>query len=385
MALGERIIFVPFLHAFGGVERLILGLSRHLHEQGCAHEVLCFEQTIDLASHAGWPLYVTELKSARNPLAEARALGKYLQAAGKRGSPPPLVFDLKGAFYAGAFAPRGYCVHLTDPPSLLPSDISKHAPSATKTLPHSQRPRRGSLPRLLRAELVHRANRRGVARAGQVIVMTQVIAEEIRRLYGVSLQIVRPGVPPLQGSTEGVAKRLALAEGEPVRLLSVSRLEANKRIDWILQALAEAPPLENWALDVVGDGSQAAALKELAQRLELEQKVIFHGRVSDKRLEEIYGAAHLFLMPAVQGYGLPALEALAAGIPVILHHESGVAEILNGTPWAEVISSAPQSLGLAMSAMFARLRAGAFEGLERPEVPTEDDWARRICQACGWT
>ena len=375
----EKTIFVPFIHAFGGVERLVLGLSRFLHQRDCAHVIVCFNQTIDLAAHADWPLKVRELKPRRNPLIEARALSRHLREVSASRADPALVFDLNGSLYAG-FSSRGsYVLHLTDPPSLLPTDVSKNALSLRRCGSSAAHP--VGWCQSLRAELVHRANARGVRKAAAVIVMTHFIAQEIKDLYGVTPQIVRPGVPvPTQKPA-----RSRVAHDEPVRLLSVSRLEANKRIDWILRALAEAPiRTDNLVLDVVGDGSQAPELKRLAQELGLGQKVVFHGRVPDERLKDIYKASHVFLMPAVQGYGLPALEALASGTPVILHRESGVAEILTGTPWAEVMDNAPGSLARALSTMLGRLRDGFFQTIALPAVPTENDWAQEICRTCGW-
>lgn len=379
MAFSERIIFVPFIHAFGGVERLLLGLSRFLHQRDCAHAIVCFDQTIDLAAHADWPLQVRELRPRRNPLAEARALSRHLRSTSAPGSAPALVFDLNGSLYAGFSARGSYVLHMTDPPSLLPTDVSKNAPSLRRRGASIAHP--VGWWQSLRAELVHRANTRGVRKAATVIVMTHSIAQEVENLYGVTPQIVRPGVP---ARAKNPARR-SVAPDEPVRLLSVSRLEANKRIDWILRALAEAPSrMDNLLLDVVGAGSQAPELKRLAQELDLGQKVVFHGRVSDERLKDIYDAGHLFLMPAVQGYGLPALEALASGMPVILHRESGVSEIFSGTPWAEVMDNAPGSLTRAINTMVGRLRADVFRTDAPPAVPTEDDWARAICRTCGW-
>ncbi len=384
MTASPKTIFIPFLHAFGGVERLALGLSRFLHEQGCAHSIVCFDQTIDLASTADWPLQVRELKPRRNPWAESRSLAAYLRKEAAQGAPPALIFDLNGAFYAGLLAPRGYVLHLTDPPSLLPSDVSKNALSLRK---YRSTPRnRSRWMKSLHAEGVHRLNRRGVHKAAAVVVMTDVIADEISRLYQITAQIVRPGVAP---QPKQAPRSLAMLGNGQLRLLSVCRLEGNKRIDWILHALAAldaetAEHPQNWELDVVGDGTQADFLRNLAQQLGLSQKVVFHGQVSDEKLREIYADAHLFLMPAVQGYGLPALEALSAGLPVILHRESGVAEILGDTPWAEVIDNAPNSLGLALNRMIDRLRDGSFKRLAPPEIPTETEWARQICRICGW-
>ena len=67
MKNAERIIFVPFIHGFGGVERLILALSRYLYNHGIAHKVVCFNQTIDLAHYADWPMVVDEIACKRNP------------------------------------------------------------------------------------------------------------------------------------------------------------------------------------------------------------------------------------------------------------------------------------------------------------------------------
>ena len=43
-----------------------------------------------------------------------------------------------------------------------------------------------------------------------------------------------------------------------------------------------------------------------------------------------------FLIPAVQGYGLPALEALYLNIPVVLNKSSRISEILKNNPWVQI-------------------------------------------------
>jgi glycosyltransferase involved in cell wall biosynthesis len=381
-----RIIFVPFIHAFGGVERLILGLSHFLHEQGVKHSVVCFRQTIDFASYATWPMTIHELAPRRSPFAEGWALHRYMRAANAGGSPSPLVFDLKGAFYAGMFPSLPFHLHLTDPPSLLPAEVSKFALSLRWVYPSSELGTRHGPLKMIRGEVVHRINQRGTARALSVIAMTKVIAEELRMLYSVEAKIIRPGVrmpsPP---------RPLHAQTRDSVRMLSVSRLEPSKRLDWILDALAgletSGLPLSkkiDWSLNLVGDGSKREQLQSLAEQLGIAGRVVFHGRVSDARLEEFLVDTHLFLMPAVQGYGLPALEALARGVPVILHRESCVSEILEGTPWAEIIEDGTKSLASAIDAMVDRLRDGRLEKNSIPVIPTETDWAHEISTLCRW-
>lgn len=382
----ERIIFVPFIHAFGGVERLVLALSRFLHEHGLAHTVACFSETIDFATYAEWPMTVRELAPRRDSFSEGWALNRYMRAAHAVGSPPPLLFDLKGAFYAGMFPSPGYHLHLTDPPSLLPSEVSKYAFSSRRAYPSFRNEVRPGLAKMIRGEIVHRINRRGASSALSVIAMTHAIADELRMLYSDEAKIVRPGVrmPSIQPRSH------AQAMGN-VRMLSVCRLEPNKRLDWILNALAglesSAAPLSkktDWIVDLVGDGSQREELQNLAVQRGIAERVVFHGRVSDARVEELFTDAGLFLMPAVQGYGLPALEALARGVPVILHRESGVSEILKETPWAEIIEDGAEDLASAINIMVDRLYSHELEKSPVPEFPTEIDWAREICTHCKW-
>jgi glycosyltransferase involved in cell wall biosynthesis len=382
----ERIIFVPFIHAFAGVERLIVALSRFLHDHDMAHAVACFSETIEFSSFADWPMKVRKVVSRRDPIAEGWALNRYLRDAHVGGSPPPLLFDLKGAFYAGMFPSPGYHLHLTDPPSLLSSEVSKHAFSLRRAYPSFRKEIRPGLAKTVRGEIVHRINSHGASRALSVIVMTDAIADELRAIYSVEAKVVRPGVripSSLPRSHERAVDHL--------RMLSVCRLETGKRLDWMLKALAglessDAPlsKKSDWTLNLVGDGSQREELQKMARQLGIAERVVFHGRISDAGVDELFDAANLFLMPAVQGYGLPALEALARGVPVILHRESGVSEILNGSRWAEIIEAGIEDLATAINTMVDRLRSDELVKSPVPAIPTEIDWAREICALCNW-
>lgn len=375
------IIFVPFMTAFAGVERLILGLSRFLHAQGHRHTIVCFADSIDFRSRAAWPVTVHQLAPIRNPIAEGWHLYRYFKKALGPGGPAPLLFDLKGAFYAGLFPMPAYHLHLTDPPSLLPFETSNHAWSLRH---HSEsRPARAVFAGI-RGEIVHRINRRGTAGARSVIAMSERIAAELRSIYAVAPQVVRPGAAeprtsPVQSGADGR------------RMLSICRLEASKRLDWMLDALAalrdsatSMSSVDSWTLHFVGEGSERARLQAHAERLGLAPRVVFHGAVSDERREALFHSADLFLMPAAQGYGLPALEALARRIPVIVHRDSGVSEILGSSPWVEIIDGGVDQLSRAMRTMMQRIAGTDLAGAAAPRYPTESDWAYEISRICGW-
>jgi glycosyltransferase involved in cell wall biosynthesis len=106
-------------------------------------------------------------------------------------------------------------------------------------------------------------------------------------------------------------------------ILVVSRLEAEKGVADVIRAMPEILKQQSAAgLIVVGDGSQASALKALAERLGVAKQVEFAG--SQKPLP-FYKAADVTLVTSdYEGYGMVAVEALAAGCPVV-SYDVGVA------------------------------------------------------------
>jgi glycosyltransferase involved in cell wall biosynthesis len=380
----QRIIFLPFIDAFGGAERLVLDLSRFLHETGIASTIACFRQAIDLRCYADWPLRIHQLRPPRNSVVEARALSRYLRDSRLSTFGRPLLFDLKSAFYSGIVSFGQFALHLTDPPSLLPADLSKHARLARARIPKFQDLPRPGASQFIRAELAHCLNQRGVRRASRVIVMTEKVRAEVQQLYGVESSVIRPGVPAINSSSKSFG-----TDSKPLRLLSVSRLEPNKRLDRILRALealqsAGRLKKNEWVFEILGHGSAADSLKRLARQLGLERQVTFLGHVSDVGLAAAYARANLFVMPAVQGYGLPALEALQRELPTIVHRESGVSEILGQSPWVEIIEGNNGSLALAIAKMKDRLATSMLTPANKPHVPTSTEWARQVSETCGW-
>lgn len=370
----DRILFVPEIGNFGGGERVYLSLSKFLHERGIAHRIVSYYQGIRLQDYADWPLKIELLSPDRGPMKKGLALKQYLARQQALGVERPLLAGLQSGMHAAAFGVRGYGLLILDTPSLVSAPDRPRSP----LLRAAARARSAASERL---------TRRGLHQASPVIITTDVMADEVESLYGMRPVVSRQGVA---GDRSRFRPR-PLTPQKPMRLLSVCRLEDNKRIDWMLRSLAALEagetPLhvrKDWRLDVVGEGSREGALRSLAGALGLADRVVFHGLVSDERLEEIYGGADVFLMPAVQGYGLPALEALTRKIPVVMHAQSGVSEILGGTPWVEIITGGEETLTAGMGTMIARLLGGGLSERRLPDFPTESQWAEEVCRLCGW-
>lgn len=114
----------------------------------------------------------------------------------------------------------------------------------------------------------------------------------------------------------------------PYRLIVVSRLAPNKRIDHALETVAELlerkVPAE---LTVVGGGEEERRLKRLAPDLNITDKVRFTGPLSEERKNEELRAAHFILHTSQrEGWGLNVTEANAMGTPGAVYPVGGLTE-----------------------------------------------------------
>ncbi len=102
----------------------------------------------------------------------------------------------------------------------------------------------------------------------------------------------------------------------PVRLVTVSRLVADKNVGLLLEMLSHVDPEKDFRLDVVGDGPERARLEGLAKAMGIDQRVTFHGAVDD--VSPFYGRSDLVLVPSRrESFGLVQIEAMAHGRPVL--------------------------------------------------------------------
>jgi glycosyltransferase involved in cell wall biosynthesis len=247
----------------------------------------------------------------------------------------------------------------------------------------------------IRIWISNRIISRGLRSGGTTIVTSEFLQSECRRDFGVEAKIARMG--GLSAAPSPQSQRPAPGVGrDRLNLLSVCRIEANKRIDWLLRSLAQleqtaTPPLgrplssiADWHLHLAGKGSRIPEIARLAESLGIASRVHLHGFVPDEELDNLYAQANLFLMPAVQGYGIPAIEALARGIPILLHRDSGVSDILLDTPWATVLHGGEESLTPRLAEAIEGVLTGRHLSIGPPALPTEDEWARRVAELCHY-
>lgn len=166
--------------------------------------------------------------------------------------------------------------------------------------------------------------------ADLVVTVSPFNAEELARDHGCAPESIHvlPLAVPLDAFHPGPADPALLRayglEGKRV-ILFVGRLAGNKRVDLLVEALAQVQrSVPNARLLVVGDDRSnpafvevAAGIRRRAAELGVADDVILAGRVDDLpshyRLADVYASASLH-----EGFGVPLIEAMACGVPLVV-------------------------------------------------------------------
>jgi N-acetyl-alpha-D-glucosaminyl L-malate synthase BshA len=121
--------------------------------------------------------------------------------------------------------------------------------------------------------------------------------------------------------------RDTLAPGGEKIVMHVSNFRAVKRIADVVMAFARIRDRIDARLIMVGDGPERPRAREIAERLGIEDSVVFLGKHA--AIEELLSCADLFLLPSEsESFGLAALEAMACGVPVITSDTGGLPEVV---------------------------------------------------------
>lgn len=228
---------------------------------------------------------------------------------------------------------------------------------------------------------------RATYQAGAIVVPSAAVAAELTmHAPGTArVHVVPPGVPaalataPDQDVTFGVRGRLGLPERYA---LAVGTVEPRKALDVLVAALAR-PDAPDLPLVVAGQpGWGGVDLADVARRYGLpEDRLALLGRISDEELAVVLHGAAVFVMPSLaEGFGLPVLEAMAAGVPVVHSDAPALVEVAGGTG-VLVRRQDPAALAKALRSVFedgARTEARVARARARAARYTWERTARSV-------
>jgi glycosyltransferase involved in cell wall biosynthesis len=189
---------------------------------------------------------------------------------------------------------------------------------------------------------------RCMARAGGVIVPTRAVQREVSGMWGhltSKLTLVEEGVDRcfLGG---GAAVDLSGRNPLPARVgktrffLHLTNAHPYKNSTRLLRAFRAVARHEKVRMVMVGRRSAfSESLLSEVDRLGLEGRVVWLGSVSNRELAELFRTATALLFPSLcEGFGLPVVEAMASGCPVMTANRGALAEVAGGAalcvdPW----------------------------------------------------
>jgi glycosyltransferase involved in cell wall biosynthesis len=178
----------------------------------------------------------------------------------------------------------------------------------------------------------------GVVRAGMAV--TRVPARQITftAVSAVAAERLRAALPAgqpvgvLHNGIDAASWAVEPVESRGFHILSVGRLAARKRPLVLVDALAELaernPKLE-WTATLVGEGAQRGTVAAAVRARGLAERVTLPGVLPRGDIRQLLARSDAFVAPALlESFGIAALEARCAGVPVVAMAASGITEFV---------------------------------------------------------
>lgn len=236
--------------------------------------------------------------------------------------------------------------------------------------------RRGGLP--LSTALRRFLERRVYRSAVRCTVLSDAFRDILVDEYGVApwrVRVIPAGIDrgPYEERVDRREARRRLGLAEAFTVVTVRRLVARMGLDLLLEALARLPNEPDVRLAIAGSGPERASLEDLVHELDLTDRVTFLGRVPDDDLPALYAAGDVCVVPTreLEGFGYVALEAYAAGTPVIATAVGGLIDLVGAFDPGSLVE--PEATAL-------RDRIAAY--MAGP--PTDRESCRRYAAGFDW-
>ncbi len=182
-----------------------------------------------------------------------------------------------------------------------------------------------------------RANKKAIGKAERIIAVSESTKRDIQKVFGVAgekIALIPNGVADSfkvisnEASLDGIKKRCRIRSKY---ILNVGNPKPHKNWTGLVEAFAALDEgFSDYQLVLVGSSDpRFPQVVRLIKRLGLEDRVMITGFVSEKDMVLLYNAAEMFVFPSLyEGFGLPVLEAMACGTPVVSSNTSSLPEVV---------------------------------------------------------
>ncbi len=176
--------------------------------------------------------------------------------------------------------------------------------------------------------------RDAAARSDRIIAVSNFTARQVTEVLGVDpslVRVVHHGVGSALGTSVGTWAGDALPREKVI--LHVGAIQHRKNIARLVDAFERVD--RDWQLVLAGAAGYGAA--EIAVRIgaaHSRARIVMLGYVSQPELASWYARATIFAFPSLdEGFGMPVLEAMASGTPVIASNRSAIPEVAGDAAW----------------------------------------------------
>jgi glycosyltransferase involved in cell wall biosynthesis len=358
----------PFSH-YGGAEKYVYCLGKHLVRLGCEVKIMLAKtQKSDAVQYYDGIKY--EFISFPIPQYQKRAwLFYYLFALKLARKLARERFDILHAFHITPYFYLGYKGRR--PVVVEPFGLGSLCEAKS-----------GLVGGVFKKLLLERPLRRCMKGADAVASEGDIQAGELAQFFGVSRDRIfnLPDGVELE-QIEGYIGRSRLSRADvgiadaDLVLINVNRLDRNKGVSYLVDALCIIDNRINTKLILVGAGVEERRIKQRISDLGLADKVYHYKDLSDEAMFQLYGLADISVTPTLwEGLPLVMLEAMAAGKPVVATKVSDIPNVVNGNgivvPPANAEAIAEAILGIYNS---GKMRVMGRKSLE---IARNYDWSK---------
>lgn len=226
-------------------------------------------------------------------------------------------------------------------------------------------------------------------KAVRLATVSSYSKSDIVKEFGIDagkVDIVPNGCNPLYKPISDLEKtgiRQKYAGGKPY-FLFVGALHPRKNLKGLLDAFEQYRKSGNPDTRLIIVGAKmfkTGSISETLEKMEYGKEVIFTGRISSEELRLVYGGAlALVFVPFFEGFGIPVIEAMSAGVPVICSDTTSLPEV-GGDAVLYVSPSHPEQITAAMRKLTEdeNLRSTLIEkGLARAKEYSWDNSAQKL-------
>jgi len=182
------------------------------------------------------------------------------------------------------------------------------------------------------------AYRFSTRRVDSIITVSYSAKEDITKFLAVPKEKIKviyhgnkPQVPEIKGKDKTVSNLYQNKKSSFPYILWVGKMYTHKNLPRLLRAYSKLIKTRHINHQLVLCGIKSwgySSFVRTIEELNLQDKVIFKGYIPDNELELMYLNASLFVFPSLsEGFGLPILEAMSCGIPVITSNYGAMAEV----------------------------------------------------------